>query len=69
MGRDWPHPLGPVSNTNSGGVCEGAKECPTDIECISGGWNPNPNYEKVAKEIWTADVWIELNLLFFAARN
>ena len=69
MGRDWPHPLGPVSNTNSRGVCEVAKECPTDIECISVVGNPNPNYEKVAKEIWTADVWIELNLLFFAARN
>ena len=65
MGRDWPHPLGPVSNTNSGGVCEGAKECPTDIECISGGGNPNPNYEKVAKEIWSAIVWIELTFIVF----
>ena len=63
MGRDWPHPLGPVSN--SGGVCEGAKECPTDIECISVVGNPNPNYEKVAKEIWTANVCIELIFIVF----
>ena len=41
-----------------------SKGCPIDVECISGGGNPTPSYEKVIKEIWTANMQITLTFIF-----